>query len=134
MPIKDPSTWQHLIELLARAFGNIFDSISKVSGGQTQGPHARALLASAVIAMVRALVTGQGGAVARLVKGAGDALMCGTMLLFVIPAVEWFDVPQDASVVAGGAIAFMGTDWVRKLIVAGANRVLDKVGPGAPLE
>ncbi len=134
MPMKDPGMWQQLIDMLANAFGGVFAQISRMSSDGVHGPHFRALFAAALIAIVRAVVTGQGGAMARVVKGVGDALMCGTMLLFVIPFVEWFDVPPDASVVAGGALAFMGTDWLRKVIVAGANRLLDKVGPGTPLE
>lgn len=129
--MNNPDYWSVIISHLSDALGGIFSWIREISHDEVQGSRMWALIATTGIAMVRALATGQGGLFSRVVRGIADAAMCGALLIPIVYAVDGTGISKNWMMAISGFVAWMGTDWARKMLTALANRVMDKViGPG----
>lgn len=56
-----------------------------------------------------------------------ESLICGCLSLVASIVIEWMEWPPSASIVAGGAIGFLGVTAVRELILRVINRKADSV-------
>lgn len=45
-----------------------------------------------------------------------EALICGCLTLAIYSALEYFKLPKELAVFAGGMVGFMGSLWVEKFI------------------
>lgn len=132
---SNPDFWGVLLAHLSDAFGGVFSWLRDISHDEVQGSRMWALIATTGIAMVRALATGQGTLLARISRGVMDASMCGALLIPIVYTVDAAGISKNWVTAISGFIAWMGTEWARKAISAGASRVLDKViGPGSKID
>lgn len=127
--------WHSIITHLSNALGGVFSWLRDISHDEVQGSRMWALIATTGIAIVRALATGQGTLLARVSRGVMDASMCGALLIPIVCAVDAMGISKNWVTAISGFIAWMGTEWARKAISAGASRVLDRVvGPGDKID
>ncbi|MFI0472254.1 phage holin, lambda family [Halomonas sp. HMF6819] len=91
MPNKDPSNWHALIDYIMSAWPQIY-----------------AVGLAMIIALVRAIHAG-----GRPMKSVLEAVLCGSLTLSLMPLLEYFGFAQNMAVALGGAIAFLGVEWLR---------------------
>lgn len=56
-----------------------------------------------------------------------ESLICGCLSLVASIIIEWMEWPPSASIVAGGAIGFLGVTVMRELLLRVINRKVDAV-------
>lgn len=91
MPAKDPNNWQWLVSVLASIWPQVY-----------------AFLLSFCVALVRALHAG-----GKPMKSLLEAVLCGCLTLSLSPVLNHFGLSQDLSIAIGGAISFLGVEWLR---------------------
>ena len=104
MPGKDPNNWQALLALLASVWPQLY-----------------AAGLAFVVALVRALHAG-----GRPAKSILEAVLCGCLTLALMPILQYFGLPMDLSVAAGGSIAFLGVEWLRDKLEALYDKIIGR--------
>ena len=104
MPEKDPNNWAVLWAAVS-------------TSATWQG----AIMAS-IIAALRVLYDGKE---TRWTRIALESLICGLLALSASQLVNWFGVPDQVSVAAGGAIGFLGVTTIREYLVKWAGKRAD---------
>lgn len=55
-----------------------------------------------------------------------ETLLCGCVTWCAVPALELFNLPGNLGIPLGGAIGFLGVEWVRSRAMRAADKRLPK--------
>lgn len=98
---KDPNLWQWLYETLC------------------QSTTLQGALMAMVIAILRVIYDEKNTKPWRIML---EALICGALSLCVTSIIEYFQLPENASITIGGAIGFIGVTSLRNFILKSLNK------------
>ena len=113
MPSNDPSIWR----MIADALENIRASLWQ----ESNRPHLFAPFLSVIIALLRALLNGDGFWHSLL-----EACLCGTLTLAVFPLLDYFGMNLYLAVSIGAGVSFLGVDWLRGMLSGALTRAIER--------
>lgn len=90
---------------------------------QVLGQYLYAPVLAFAVSLLRGLHAG-----GKPMKSLMEASIVGFITLGLVPLLRYFSMPEDLSVFAGSAIAFMGVDWLRSRIDKASRIIIDKWG------
>lgn len=82
------------------------------------------VIMATVISFLRVLYDAPGTKLWRVIL---ESLICGCLSLVASIVIEWMQWPASASIVAGGAIGFLGVTVMREFLLRFINRKVDSV-------